>query len=88
VKHAIALSSRKVTLTLSAREEAGRLVITVADDGRPSETAGKASAGHSIGLTNVRERLAARFGTEASVVSGHTGSGYSTRISIPLVKHG
>ncbi|MBS1240072.1 MAG: yehU, partial [Proteobacteria bacterium] len=33
VKHAVAPSSGKITITLSAREEYGRLVITVSDDG-------------------------------------------------------
>ena len=39
-----------------------------------------------IGLQNVRDRLAARFGSEASVVSGSTGNGYATIIRIPLIR--
>jgi hypothetical protein len=86
VKHAVAPASRKVTITLSAREEYGRLVVTVADDGRP---AGRGSAkprdGFGIGLGNVRDRLAARFGDEATVVSGPTSTGYATEIRLPLI---
>jgi LytS/YehU family sensor histidine kinase len=86
VKHAVAPASRKVTITLSAREEYGRLVVTVADDGAGAVRHGaRPSDGFGIGLGNVHDRLAARFGDEASVVSGPTSSGYATQIRIPLI---
>lgn len=98
VKHAVASTSGKVTITLSAREEAGQLVITVADDGRGKPMPGRGHAGHGIGLANVRERLGARFGAEASIVSGSSvpseasgassGTGYATIIRIPLILSG
>jgi LytS/YehU family sensor histidine kinase len=84
VKHALAPSTGKVTIRLSAREEYDRLVITVADDGKRR---GSAAPGHGIGLANVRERLEARFGEQASIVSGPSGSGYATHIRIPLLRH-
>lgn len=89
VKHAVAPSTGKVTITLAAREEYGRLVISVSDDGKGKRAAGPAqpSDGYGIGLQNVRERLEARFGEQASIVSGPTGSGYSTQIRIPLHTH-
>ncbi len=89
VKHAVAPSAGKVTITLSAREEYGRLVITVSDDGKGKRAAGPAQPadGYGIGLQNVRERLEARFGEQASIVSGPTGSGYATHIRIPLLTH-
>jgi hypothetical protein len=86
VKHAVAPASRKVTITLSAREEYGRLVVTVADDGRPAaRVGGKPRDGLGIGIGNVRDRLAARFGDEATVVSGPTLAGYATEIRVPLI---
>jgi hypothetical protein len=85
VKHAVAPSSGKVTITLAAREEYGRLAITVSDDGKAS---GPANRGHGIGLTNVRERIEARFGEQASMVSGPNDAGYATVIRIPLVTDG
>ena len=90
VKHAVAPSSGRITITLAAREEYGRLVITVSDDGKGKRKSGAAPmvAGYGIGLQNVRERLEARFGEQASIVSGPTGSGYSTLIRIPLINHG
>ncbi len=83
VKHAVAPSSGKVTITLSAREDYGRLVVTVADDGEARADAG-ARKGYGIGLANVRERLAARYGDAASVVSGPVPGGYSTQLRLPL----
>ena len=77
--------------TLAAREEHGRLVLTVADDGPgapPADSPSAASgAGCGIGLQNVRDRLAARFGSDATVVSGSTGSGYATIIRLPMVRN-
>ena len=74
-----------MTITLAAREEHGRLVLTVADDG-PGTPVDSSGAGCGIGLQNVRDRLAARFGSDATVVSGGTGNGYATIIRIPLVR--
>jgi sensor histidine kinase YesM len=65
-------------------------VLTVADDG-PGATAprAKSGGGFGIGLANVRDRLDARFGTEASLVSGPApGDGYCTIIRLPLMRHG
>lgn len=91
VKHAVASSAGQVTITLAAREEYGRLVVSISDNGGASTSTGSArpaTQGHGIGLQNVRERLAARFGDQASMVSGPTGSGYATHIRIPLVRAG
>ena len=85
VKYGVAPVSRPVTITLAAREEHGRLVLTVADDG-PGAPADASNAGCGIGLQNVRDRLAARFGSDASVVSGSTGDGYATIIRLPMVR--
>ncbi|HSG35361.1 MAG TPA: histidine kinase [Sphingomonadaceae bacterium] len=88
VKHAVAPSSGKVTIRLAAREEYGRLVITVSNDGKGATKGRPASEGYGIGLANVRERLEARFGDQASIVSGPTETGYATNIRIPLLTHG
>ena len=85
VKHAIAPTSGKVTITLSAREEYGRLVVTVADNGKSGRKRAEVRPGFGIGLSNVNERLEARFGNEASVVSGPTEEGYATHIRLPLI---
>lgn len=90
VKHAVAQTSQPVTITIAAREEYGRLVVTVSDDaaGTRSKDAEARCDGFGIGLGNVRERIEARFGEQASIVSGPTSEGYATEIRLPLVMHG
>ncbi len=84
VKHAVAPSSRQVTITVSARVEYGRLVIGVADNGGGTRSEAPES-GFGIGLANVRERLEARFGAEATVVTGAVPGGYATQLRLPLI---
>ncbi len=99
VKYGVSASAAPVTVCIEAREEYGRLVITVADDGSGVGPAGAWSRrggngksngnGFGIGLANVRDRLAARFGDAASVTSGPLeNGGYETQLRIPLVRHG
>ena len=88
VKHAVAPSSGTVTITLAAREEYGRLVLTVSDDGQGEggkDSGGGGREGHGIGLVNVRDRLAARFGEAATIVSGPVPGGYSTQLRMPIL---
>ena len=88
VKHAVAPSSGTVTITLAAREEYDRLVLTVSDDGQGDgvkDREGGERGGYGIGLVNVRDRLAARFGNEATIVSGPVPGGYSTQLRMPIL---
>jgi LytS/YehU family sensor histidine kinase len=82
VKYAVSPVSRPVTITLAAREEFDRLVITVSDDG-PGVPQG-AQHGFGIGLANVRDRLEARFGPDIGFTSGPVPGGYRSEIRIPL----
>jgi LytS/YehU family sensor histidine kinase len=82
VKYAVSPVSRPVTITLAAREEFDRLVITVSDDG-PGVPQGE-QHGFGIGLANVRDRLEARFGPDIGFVSGPVPGGYRSEIRIPL----
>ena len=86
VKHAVAPTPEKVTITLCAREEYGRLVVSVSDNGAAAADADDVRPGFGIGLTNVRERLEARFGDEATVISGHSPQGFTTHIRLPLLR--
>jgi two-component system LytT family sensor kinase len=87
VKHAVAPTAEQVTITLAAREEYGRLVVTVSDDG-PGTTVveGDKRQNHGIGVVNVRDRLEARFGGEATIVAGPAPGGYSTQLRMPILR--
>jgi two-component system, LytTR family, sensor kinase len=81
VKYAVAASHQPVTVTISAAAQAGHLAICVSDDG-PGKSA---PGGCGIGLANVRDRLAVRFGDDASLETGPAPGGYRTVIRMPLV---
>ena len=85
VKYAVSATTRPVTLTVAAREEYGCLVIEVVDDG---PVAKDAKSGFGIGLANVRDRLAARYGDAAQISSGPvSGGGWRSLIRLPLEHH-
>ena len=87
VKYGVSRSSRPVTIGIFAEDTEGRLVLRVVDDG-PNATDAQGE-GFGIGLANVRDRLAARFGPAASVHSaGLPDGGYETRLELPLLHHG
>ncbi len=87
VRYAVALTARPVTVTIAAREEAGQLVLEVSNDGpaRPDDR----EHGFGIGLANVRDRLAARYGDAARLESGPAEpSGWRSIIRLPLEADG
>ncbi len=86
VKYAVSPVNRPITITVAAREEFDRLVVTVSDDGPGVPEHVK--HGFGIGLANVRDRLEARFGPDIGLTSGPVPGGYLTEIRIPLTRHG
>lgn len=83
VKFGLATTSRPVTIRISAERETGqRMILRVSDDGDGSAAA---SPSVGIGLTNVRQRLLAEFGPEASLQAGATSRGYEATIRMPCV---
>lgn len=100
VKYGVASTARPVTVTLAARVEAGRLVLEVGDDGPGAPASGNGPGGNGpggnglggnglgIGLANVRDRLAARFGDAAQFTTGPApDGGWRTVIRLPLERH-
>jgi hypothetical protein len=86
IKHGVAAIGRPVTIAIAAWPEGDRLVLSVSDDGPGT---GGASNGLGIGLANVRDRLQARFGAEASIVAGpQPEGGYRTVLRLPLQRRG
>ena len=90
VKYAVSAINRPVNVTIEAREELYRLIITVTDDGPGAAGGGssKETDGLGIGLANVRDRLEARFGPDIALQSGPVDAGYQSEIRIPLTRNG
>ena len=88
IKHGVARTSEPVTLILSAREEDGNLVLVVENDRGPT-TSDRDGGGTGVGLANVCERLAARFGGAADCEAEPLpGGGYRVTLNMPLEIHG
>jgi len=85
VKYAVSAVSRSVTISVEAREEFDRLVISVSDDG--PGVPDNMPHGFGIGLANVRDRLEARFGSDIGFTSGSIPGGYKTEMRIPLTRY-
>jgi LytS/YehU family sensor histidine kinase len=84
IKHGVARSGQPVTVTIRARREGASLHLSVEDDAR--ETDGPAPGnGTGVGLTNVRQRLVARFDGAAHVAAGpRGGGGFKVEMIMPL----
>jgi len=83
IKHGVARTPEPVILSIAAREEDARLVLSVENDRGPKDPAG--ASGGGVGVANVRARLAARFGPEAECEQrAITGGGYRVTLSMPL----
>jgi LytS/YehU family sensor histidine kinase len=83
IKYGVSRVRRPVTVSIHAREENGKLIITVADDGDPLPA--DAPHGTGVGLNNVYERLDARYGEESSVTWGpRPEGGFAVTIELPI----
>lgn len=88
IKHGVARTAEPVRLTVAARDEDARLILTVENDRGPAAPA-KGEQGTGVGLVNVCERLAARFGAEATCDHGPLpDGGWRVTLSMPLEIHG
>lgn len=84
VKHGVSRTREPVTIRIAAREDGDFVELSVSDDAVAS--AGQGSAGTGIGLTNVRDRLAARFGEDAGCSWGPLPEGgFRVTLRFPLV---
>ncbi len=86
IKYGVSQVNRPVTISITARIERDKLVLTVADDGKGPTTADDHGTG--VGLTNVRDRLQARFGSKAGLVSHAPKSGgFVVTLAMPEVRN-
>ncbi len=90
IKYAVSASRDVVILTIAARPiDRGMFEITVTNNGASKGSAkgsnGRPTEGTGVGLTNVCERLQARFGAQAKCDFGPLeGGGYQVRLTLPL----
>lgn len=94
VRHGAALREAATTIAIGARAEDGTLVLTVRDDGagvdlsrgaRAADAAADAETG--TGLRRLRERLAALYGTRASLTTASgPGTGFTATVRLPLAR--
>jgi len=83
LKHGVHPDGTPTHLTISATKVKDELVLEVADDGPGTSSV----SGTKVGLKNVRERLAARFGDNARVETrSDPGRGFVVRLRIPALQ--
>lgn len=85
IKYGVSRVRRPVTVSIHAREENGKLIITISDDGDPLPE--DAPHGTGVGLNNVYERLDARYGDESNVTWGPgEEGGFAVTLELPINK--
>ena len=84
VKHGVASTMRPVTIRITAVATDDTLMLIVADDGPGGSTDAQ---GCGIGLTNVRDRLQARFGDAAKLRIARD-AGFVVTLTMPLTHDG
>ena len=85
IKHGIEPAANGGTVCVRARREGSALVITVQDTGRGLNAAVNGPGGHGVGLANVRDRLAALYGTQGRfTLEEATPSGSCATLAIPF----
>ncbi|MEM8695069.1 MAG: histidine kinase [Pseudomonadota bacterium] len=83
IKYGVSRVRRPVTVSIHAREENGKLIITVTDDGDPLPA--DAPHGTGVGLNNVYERLDARYGEDSNVTWGpQDKGGFAVTLELPI----
>ncbi|MDB5672941.1 MAG: sensor histidine kinase [Alphaproteobacteria bacterium] len=85
IKHGVARTGEAVNLSIRAHEEGGQLVVVVENDRGPEFDEERSRRGTGVGLANVCERLAARFGDAAECEAGPLpDGGYRVTLTMPL----
>ena len=85
VKYGVSRSRRPVTIGIRARERHGLLLLSVQDDGEAGAAGKESAGGTGLGLRNVADRIAARFGAEGSCrVRPLDPGGFLVELTMPL----
>ena len=84
IKHGVEPSADGGTIDIGASVRDERLVVHVADTGRGVVDGENPADGHGVGLANVRERLAALYGSRARFsLAGIEPRGAAATLEIP-----
>jgi two-component system, LytTR family, sensor kinase len=86
IKHGIAPSKRKGTVTIRARRAGERLQLEVIDDG-VGHTFDEVQWRNGIGLSTTRERLAHLFPDSAMHITSERGRGTRVEVDLPFITH-
>ena len=86
IKHAVSPTRDKVTIRIPAREAGpGRIAIEVSNNDGRHQSKSDDTSGTGVGITNVCQRLNARYGSLARCAYGPRGDGgYSVLMTLPL----
>ncbi len=83
VKHGVSRTTKPVSVRIEARETEHAVEIHISDTGTGDDATPRTDD-HGIGLANVRDRLMARFGSSARLVSGpQPGGGWRSTLILP-----
>ena len=82
IRHAVAPRAEGGAVRVTAAVVDGRLRLEVADGG-PGSSAAEIAASDGTGLRLLRDRLAALYGGDASLVAEGTGSGFTAVLDLP-----
>jgi two-component system LytT family sensor kinase len=85
VKHDVARHRGRVTVVVAATRDGERLRLRVSNHGDTPAPEAPPDPDGGLGLRNLRERLAARYGGAARVDFGPDGSGMSLNLDLPCV---
>ena len=87
VKHGIEPKVGAGQISVSAHVQEQQLVVEVCDNGIGLTATSAATAGHGVGLSNLRDRLASVYGDTARVyiATGPDGHGVLARIQVPCL---
>jgi signal transduction histidine kinase len=93
VKHGAASVRGRASVVVTAREESGHLVMSVADNGpgfpfdspEPALAQGKRTGG-GYGLVNIRQRLEGYFGSEAALSVKRSDGVTTVSVALPLLR--
>jgi hypothetical protein len=83
IKYGVGPSSKPVTIAVSATIDGPDLLLKVADDGAAVDEHAK-PVGTGVGLENVRRRLEAVYGEQASLEATSLDPGFAVAIRVPI----